>query len=305
MLNLQQFRVLLAIREQGSLTKAAESLRYGVPTVTHHLRILEAHLGARLVDRARAGARLTPLGESFANDAQLVLEHIDRAERAVAEQRDAGMATLRVGTFSSMGSRLLPAAIAALQSRSPVRVEVIEAEPTEVVRMLRNDEIHAGLIYDTSTEPAFTAEDLSLEPLLSEPYQIMLAADSPWAAQSELDFAELSEIAWVYSRNGNEAPDRVLRRVSLALGGEVHELMRTDDLYMIHGLVSEGLGFALATAAAVDKDFDVVLRPAKQDLGERRVSYATRSGKVPSAVRWLGDNLRVRARDRAMESPTA
>lgn len=298
MLNLQQFRVLLAVRENGSLTKAAEALRYGVPTVTHHVRTLEAHLGVRVVERARGGARLTPLGESFLEEIAPALERIDRAERAVAERRDAGTAMLRVGAFASLGSRLLPGAIADLQGRAPVRVEVVEAEPTEVVRMLRNDEVHAGLIYDTSDEPAFAAADLALDPLLSEPYRVMLAADSPLAARAELDFAELSEVAWVCSRNGDEASDRVLRRVSLALGHEVRELMRTDDLYMIHGLVAEGLGLALTTAAAVDTDFDVVLRPALQDLGERRVSYATRRGRQPNAVRWLGERLRVRARDR-------
>lgn len=305
MLNLQQFRVLLAIRENGSLTRAAEVLRYGVPTVTHHLRTLESHLNARLVDRARAGARLTPLGEYFADEVEQVLTRIDRAERSVTELRDAGVGVLRVGSFPSLGSRLLPAAIASLRSRSPIRVEVIEAEPTEVVRMLRNDEIHAGLIYDTSAEPAFADDDLVLEPLLSEPYQVMLAAQSPWAARAELDFAELSDVAWVCSRNGDEASDRVLRRVAQPLGREVRELMRTDDLYMIHGLVSEGLGFALATAAAVDKDFDVVLRPAKQDLGERRVSYVTRSGTESNAVRWLGESLRIKARERAHAAPPA
>lgn len=65
MMNLQQFRVLQAVREVGSLNRAAEVLGHGVPTVTHHLRTLESHLRVQLVERARIGARLTPLGESF------------------------------------------------------------------------------------------------------------------------------------------------------------------------------------------------------------------------------------------------
>ncbi|MGF0122205.1 MULTISPECIES: hypothetical protein [unclassified Pseudoclavibacter] len=67
--------------------------------------------------------------------------------------------------------------------------------------------------------------------------------------------------------------------------------MRTDDLYMIHGLVAEGLGFALSTDAAIDPDFDVVLRPAVQDLGERHVSFVTRRGSVPKAAGWLAEIL--------------
>lgn len=290
-MNRRQFRVLLAVREHGSLTGAAKALQYGVPTVTHHLRNLESHLGARLVDRGRRGTSLTPLGESFAADIAQVVARIDRAEQVVADQRDAGVVTLRVGTFASMGSRLLPAAIAALQKRTSVRVEVVEGEPTEVVRMLRSGEVHAGLIYDVSVEPAFDAPDLVLQRLLTEPYGVMVARDSEWAARESIDFAELREVPWVFSRSNDEASDRVLRRVGQSLGYTVRELMRTDDLYMIQGLVAEGLGFALSTNAAIDPDFDVVLRPAVQDLGERHVSYVTRRCAAPPAAGWLAEIL--------------
>ncbi|UOR00534.1 LysR family transcriptional regulator [Leucobacter allii] len=291
MMNLQQFRVLLAVREHGSLTRAAEALRYGVPTVTHHLGALEAHLGTALVARERSGARLTELGEYFATEIAPVFTRIDRAERAVAELRDAGTVTLRVGTFSSTGSRLIPAAIAALQRRSAVRVEVVEAEPTEVLRQLRAGEVHAGLVYHLSTEPGFIGDDLVQRPLISEPYRVLVAGSGPLAARAELDLAELAEAAWVCSRNADEASDRVLRRVHRALGIPMRELMRTDDLAMIHGLVAEGLGCALTTEGAVDADFDVVLRPAVQDLGERRVSYVTLRDAAPPAARSLGGIL--------------
>lgn len=291
MLSLQQFRVLLAVRDCGSLTQAASTLHYGVPTVAHHLSALESHLQVRLVDRERSGAKLTPLGLEFARDVEQILDQLVRAEQLVAERRDAGVVTLRVGTFASIGSRLLPSAVADLAQHSSVRVEVIEAEPTEVVRMLRSGEVHAGLIYDFSGEPAFVSPDLQLQPLLREPYRVMLAGSSPLAEQEVLDFAELEDVSWVCSRSDDEASDRVLRRVCHSVGHDVRELMRTDDLYMIHGLVAEGLGFALSTAAAVDTDFDVVLRPALQDLGEQHVSYVTARRGVPPAARWLGEAL--------------
>lgn len=295
MLNLQQLRVLLAIREYGSLTRAAEELQYGVPTVTHHLRALETHLGAQLVDRDRRGAKLTPLGISFAVDAADVLTRIERAERSVRDQRDAGVVTLRIGTFSSMGSRLLPAAIAELQKRSSVRVEVIEAEPTEVVRMLRSGEVNAGIIYDVSNEPEFVASDLELHPLISEPYGVLVSKRGPLAERATLDFSDLGDVSWLFSRSDDEASDRVIRRANHSVGNEVRELMRTDDLYMIHGLVQQGLACALTTGVSVDTDFDVVLKPAVQDLGERRVSFVTHRGLVPEAVAWLGESLRALA----------
>lgn len=291
MMNLQQFRVLLAIRDEGSLNRAAEVLDHGVPTVTHHLRTLESHLRIRLVDRSRSGTRLTPLGESFAEEIAPVLARIDRAEQLVTAQRDAGVVTLRIGSFSSIGSRLLPAAIAELRHSRDVRVEVVEAEPSEVIRLLHSGEVHAGLIYDIPELPEFAGPELRLRTLLDEPYRVMVARDGELAAHEVLDFEQMGEIDWVCSHSESEASVRVLRRLYRSLGREVREVMRSDDLYMIHGLVAEGLGCALTTEAAVDTDFDVVVRPAKQDLGQRRVSFVTRSGPNPAAVGWMGEVL--------------
>lgn len=296
MMSLQQFRVLLAVKEHGSLTGAAEALRYGVPTVKHHLRTLESHLQAEIVESGRSGTALTPLGESFLTEIAPVLERIERAERTIAAQRDAGVVTLRIGTFASIGSRLLPAAIAQLQDRHSVRVEVFEAEPSEVVRMLRADEVHAGLIYDVSDAPAFDAPDLALSPLLAEPFRVLVAKESAWASRAQLDFADLADTPWVFSRSDDGASDRVLRRVYRSIGREAVPLMRTDDLYMIHGLVAKGLCLALSTEAAVDTDFDVVLRPAVQDLGERQVSFVTRRQSRIQAAAWLRGILRDEAR---------
>lgn len=302
MMNLQQFRVLLAIRDEGSLNRAAEVLDHGVPTVTHHLRTLESHLPIRLVDRSRSGTRLTPLGESFAEEIAPVLARIDRAEQLVTAQRDAGVVTLRIGSFSSIGSRLLPAAIAELRHSRDVRVEVVEAEPSEVTRLLHSGEVHAGLIYDIPELPEFAGPELRLRTLLDEPYRVMVARDGELAAHEVLDFEQMGDIDWVCSHSESEASVRVLRRVYRSLGREVREVMRSDDLYMIHGLVAEGLGCALTTEAAVDTDFDVVIRPAKQDLGQRRVSFVTRSGPNPAAVGWMGEVLSSVAAERGAAS---
>lgn len=291
MLNLQQMRVLLAVREHGSLTSAATALHYGVPTVAHHIRTLEAHLQAELVQRTRTGSVLTPLGDFFASEIERAIGRIDRAEQAVAERRDSGVVTLRVGSFASIGSRLLPAAIAKLQRRGRLRVEVVEAEPTEVVRLLRLGEIHAGIIYDISDEPLFDAPDLTLQTLFSEPYQVLVSRQSRFADQPALELNKFQEIDWICSRNADEASDRVLRKVHRSLGADMRVLMQTDDWYMIHGLVAEGLGCALTTTATVDSDFDVILLPAIGGLGERRVSFVTGSGPQVNAVHWLGDAL--------------
>ncbi|MEV8099269.1 LysR substrate-binding domain-containing protein [Kitasatospora sp. NPDC085879] len=120
--------------------------------------------------------------------------------------------------------------------------------------------------------------------LLEEPYRVLVARDSTLAELPELDFSDLAAVDWVCSRNESEASDRVLRRVCRSVGFDPRVLMRTDDLNMIHGLVAEGLGATLTTAAAVDSRFPVELRPAVQELGLRRTSFVRRTGAVPAVV---------------------
>lgn len=291
MLHPQQLRVLVAIRDHGSLTAAAGALGYGVPTIAHHLGSLERHLKVQLVERDRRGARLTPLGLVLVDEASEILARLDQAERLVTSQRDLGMATIRVGTFASIGSQLLPRAIRRLRESFQVQVEVVEAEPTDVVELLHSGELHAGLIYDSAEDPAFAAFDVRSTVLMEEQYEVLLAADSPYAALLEIDLTDLRDADWICSRDQNEASDRVLRRACRAAGFEPQVLMRTDDLNMIHGLVAEGLGCTLTTQAAVDSRFAVVTRPTRQQLGLRRTSFVRRRRVVPNAVHELHEIL--------------
>lgn len=286
-MTLQQLRVLTAVRDHGSLSSAARELGYGVPTIAHHLAALERQLRVELVERDRRGARLTPLGLVLVAEADEILARLNQAERLVTTQRDQGMAMIRVGTFASIGSQLLPRAIRLLRERVAVQVEVVEAEPTAVVELLHAGELHAGLIYDSADDPAFAASDVHSTLLVDEPYEVLVAADSPFAAVDEIDLADLADAEWVCARDENEASDRVLRRACHAAGFEPQVLMRTDDLGMIHGLVAEGLGCTLTTHAAVDDRFDVVARPTRQQLGARRTSFVRRRRAVPRAVQAL------------------
>jgi DNA-binding transcriptional LysR family regulator len=286
-LSLQQFRVLIAIRDAGSLTKAAENLGYGAPTVTHHLNLLEAHFGAVLVERGSRGVTFTPLGEATVREAETIMTRVDDLERIIAEHRDAGLVTLRVGTFASLGSKLLPPAIRELQATSNVRIEVVEAEPLELVELLRRGELDAALLYDLADDPSIIAVDLKLVQLLQEPFKVLVASEGPLAHEKKLEFAQLASASWVRTRHENEATERVLLRACRGAGYLPKEFIRSDDLSMIHGLVSEGLCLAIMTESAANSALGVMLKPTVQDLGERSVYFATRIGQLPAAVTQL------------------
>lgn len=302
-LTLQQLRVLIAIREHGSLTQAASSLHYGVPTVTHHLDALESLLGAHLVMRSARGAKLTPLGEILSVEGEQILARVIQAERVVTRYREAGVVTLIVGAFPSIGSRVLPGAIRELQATIRVGVELVEGEPTELVARLHDGTIHAALIYDLVGDPAFEAPDLTVTPLMTERFGVLVPASGTLADAPAVDLSERAELGWVGSRNSDEAGERVLRRVYGAMGREPRVFTRTDDLNMIHGLVSEGLAVALIVPSAVMSTFAVTMRPTVQDLGIRRLAFVTRRDEPATAVDHLRTILISHASKLSSEKP--
>ena len=82
---LDAMSVYVAVAETGSLSAAARRLGTPLATVSRKVSELEAHVGARLLDRA--GRRATPneAGRSYAAAAKRILEEVGEAERDAAD----------------------------------------------------------------------------------------------------------------------------------------------------------------------------------------------------------------------------
>jgi len=73
MLDVTRLRVLVAVARYGSVTAAARALNYAQPSISHHIARLESETGARLLERAGRGVRLTEAGKLLAERAEEIL----------------------------------------------------------------------------------------------------------------------------------------------------------------------------------------------------------------------------------------
>lgn len=79
MTELEALRELVAFREHGTLSAAADELRITQPTMTRTMRKLERELGVPLFDRrAKNRLSLTHTGELAAQEAEQLLDAYDR-----------------------------------------------------------------------------------------------------------------------------------------------------------------------------------------------------------------------------------
>jgi DNA-binding transcriptional LysR family regulator len=84
-LSVDELALLEAIRESGSLSRAAARLGKAPSTISHAARQLEARFDALLFDRRRYRLQLTPAGQLLANEAARLAADVSRLERRVKQ----------------------------------------------------------------------------------------------------------------------------------------------------------------------------------------------------------------------------
>jgi DNA-binding transcriptional LysR family regulator len=148
-LELRHLRVLVAVVDAGTHTRAARALGISQSTVSETLSALERALGVALFRKAAKGMALTPSGE-------IVLAYARRMS-AVASELAGALAgassdlnfTLVVSAVESVSAYVLPSRLAALRSRWPgVRVEVITGSCGEIRDRVGAGESDVGLVLE-------------------------------------------------------------------------------------------------------------------------------------------------------------
>lgn len=118
-LTLRALRVFVALEETGSVAAAARSLGLAKSNVSQQVTALEAAVGARLFDRDRQPAALTPAGQVLGGHAYRILAQVSAAGASLAEMRLGGLPLLNVAIIDDLDASITPALAAAMQSRMP------------------------------------------------------------------------------------------------------------------------------------------------------------------------------------------
>ena len=118
-LNWDDFRFLLAVARQGSLSAAARALRVSQPTVGRRIEQLELQIGQPLFDRDSQGFRLNETGKGILR----FIEAMDREAQGVgnflSNRQLAPRPMVRVATTFNLANFWLTDKMAALSHRDP------------------------------------------------------------------------------------------------------------------------------------------------------------------------------------------
>jgi DNA-binding transcriptional LysR family regulator len=240
--DLRSLRALVAVADESSFRGAARTLGYTQSAVSHQIATLERGLEAALFTRpgGRGAITLTPAGEVVYRRALRVLGEVETLGADVASLQSGERQTLRIGTFQTATTELLPAALRDLRDHWP-DVEVILSESQANARAF--DELAAGeldLAFLVNPEPD---ERIRAIPLLDDPWVILTRRDSELASAEDPTFDLLDGldiVAWNRRWRSQVELEEAWRRRAI----RPRVVYRTDDNLALQRLVAAGYGHA-------------------------------------------------------------
>jgi DNA-binding transcriptional LysR family regulator len=282
MLNLGRLQVLCEVVNRGSFSAAAHALSYTQSAVSQAIARLEAETGAALVIRDRRGVRPTAAGATLVTHAESIFAQVEAAEAELAAVLGVRAGRLRVASFPSAGSTLMPLAVAAFRRAHPdVALTLAEGEPEEIGPRLRAGEFDLALLFEfpgVQRHRDGAGAGLHAVTLLEDPMDVALPAEHPLAAKRALTLGDLRDEQWVQTSAQSPCAQHVVRSC-LAAGYEPYVAFESDDYDTVQGLVAAGVGVALIPRLALTRVHrGIVVRSLAPASPVRVVTAATMSG---------------------------
>ncbi|MEJ3748766.1 LysR family transcriptional regulator [Actinomycetes bacterium KLBMP 9797] len=197
-LELRHLKVVVAIAETGSVTKAASQLGLAQPALTAQLQRIERALGGPLFERDRRGARPTALGELVLARARVLLPAMKGLQDEAARLAGNGdtMSRYRVGGANSpiVGGIVHRLANAQPQAQISTYASWYADELAQMVLGGRLDYVLVGVCGDAAPS---AAHGLAWRVVAVDAVFVMLPTQHPLAERDEVGLDALAEAQWV------------------------------------------------------------------------------------------------------------
>lgn len=241
-LTLKKLEVFLAFMSTGSLSRAAAQLQTSNVSVHRAIHSLESALRCPLFKHE--GRNLIPLQSAYVLEerAQQVIQNVVDSVRLTREAAGFSAERFKLGSLYSLTVKTVPQLIMGLKiRRSELNIDLIMGSNSDLLYKLKHMEVDAVLIAldEGSNDPDF--EQL---PLFIDDIFLATPAESPYAAQAEVDLADLKETTFITLAHGF-ATYRDGNRVFEQAGFEPKVAMQVNDIFTLLSMVSSGVGYAL------------------------------------------------------------
>ena len=145
-IRLRHLHTFVAVAQQGTLGRAAETLNLSQPALSKTLNELEQLTGTRLFERGRLGAQLTLVGEQILTHAIKVLDALNSAGQALNRKEGLNNDIVRIGALPTAALGILPTVIGQFhKQQKDITLQVATMNNTMLLAGLKSGEIDIGI----------------------------------------------------------------------------------------------------------------------------------------------------------------
>ena len=228
----EDYELIVAVADEGSITRAAARLHLTQSAISHHLKALERALGQAVFVREPRRTLPTGFGRECVEQARAALQALRRADAAIAASRTAERPALSIGTECYTSYHWLPRLTrAARLANLDYDLRVAVDATRRVVASLLGGEIDLAVLNSGGERG-----DLTYAPLLLDEIVLVVPAGHPLAARLHVTAEDLqSEVLIIHETQTGSNPllDKVLAPAGVAPRA-VHRVQLTEAIvYMV------------------------------------------------------------------------
>jgi LysR family transcriptional activator of glutamate synthase operon len=233
--------LLVALRETGNITRAAELLGVPQPTVSRRLAAMGQSLGAPLTASAGRGIRLTRAGELLAESAERAMTAVEAGSRRAIEEVEPASGRVVLGFLHLLGRSLVPELLRDYRAAHPhVRFSLVQGSRRDMLDRLISGELDLALIAPVATD------DPTLDAVVLGTQEILLSVppDHRLAGRKSARITDLAEESFIQLEHGYGLR-QITDELCAAAGFSPKIAFEGQESDTVRGLVAAGLGVAL------------------------------------------------------------
>ena len=270
---LKLFRVFCHVARLGSITRAAEHLGLGQPTVSQQVRALETELGVRLFERSGPRIALAAAGQSLYRIAMPLVEGMDGLHETFAERRERVSGMIRIAAGQGAASFMLPRFINRFRGRHPdVRFRIVRNVIGRAAGLLRARE---GDLFFGGTKVDLTGIDRYR--VSSYNLVLIVPPGHPLAGRESVKLEEIAPYPAIVPAAGTQSR-RMGELMASQLGIEINVAVETHGWGAIKRYVETGLGVSIIPDFCLTEQDRVSVIPLSCHFRERGYWMYARHG---------------------------
>jgi DNA-binding transcriptional LysR family regulator len=243
--DLVDFRLLVNIAEENSLTRGAERSHLSLPAASNRIRNLEERVGIDLLYRTSLGVTLTPSGQSFLHHARIVLRQLDHLRGDLQAYTQGIKGNIRIFATTTAITELLPLPLSRFLAAHPdVNISLQEHRTAHIVRAVLDGLIDIGIVAENITQ-----ENLQFFPFGHDRLVLIAPKTHPLAGRDSVPFADTLDYDYV-GLSESSAMHSFLTEASRLLSRPMKFRIEVGSIEAACRMVALEAGIAMVPASA-------------------------------------------------------